>query len=89
MKIIPCVWKIVTNEGKGMAADLDCPRIHLVGQISGPDKYAIRKHGRCLNVDAEWEYEPRPSSRDEDFMKRCRFDSFSEAYTTLTRRIYG
>lgn len=46
------------------------------------DKWAIRQNGRCLNKDGEWEYEPMPSSRDEDFFARCRF-SLDEAKKML------
>jgi hypothetical protein len=37
------------------------------------DVWAIRKRGWCLNRAQEWEYEPLPSSRDDEFMERCRF----------------
>lgn len=48
-------------------------------------RYAVRRHGRCLNKSAEWEYEPMPSSRDDEFYARCRFDSFQEALAVLNR----
>ena len=32
-----------------------------------------------LNKDGEWEYEPQPSSRDDEFFARCRWESFDEA----------
>jgi len=51
-----------------------------VYQLPGiPDKWAIRDSGCCLNKDGEWEYEPIPSSRDDDFMRRCRFSTMDEA----------
>lgn len=37
------------------------------------DVWAIRKRGWVLNRAQEWELEPLPSSRDDDFMVRCRF----------------
>ena len=48
-------------------------------QIEGPDKWSVRRSGECLNKRGEWEWEPMPSSRDDDFMARCRFDSPGEA----------
>ncbi len=33
----------------------------------------------CLNHDGEWEYEMRPSSRDEGFLQRCRWADLNEA----------
>lgn len=43
------------------------------------EKWAVRRGGLCLNKDKEWEYEPLPSSRDEEFYSRCRFDSLESA----------
>lgn len=38
------------------------------------DVWAIRKLGHhVLNHDGQWEIEPQPSSRDDEFMARCRF----------------
>ncbi len=42
-------------------------------------RWAIRDHGACLNKKGEWEYEPMPSSRDDAFFERCRWDSAEEA----------
>jgi hypothetical protein len=43
-------------------------------------KWAVCLGGNVLNKEGEWEWEPQPSSRDDDFFKRCRFDSAEEAY---------
>lgn len=40
----------------------------------------------CLNRDGEWEYEPQPSSRDDEFYARCRFASLDEAVEFLSRK---
>ena len=55
------------------------------GQIEGPDKWAVRNGGSCLNNEGEWEWEPLPSSRDDDFLARCRFSTAAEAYAALSR----
>lgn len=47
-----------------------------------PDKWAVRRHGGCLNREGQYEYEPMPSSRDEAFLARCRFASVDDAYST-------
>ena len=39
----------------------------------GTGLWAVVDTGQCLNRDGEWEYEPLPSNRDDDFMARCRF----------------
>lgn len=41
--------------------------------IPSADVWAVRKSGWCLNRDGEWEYEPIPSSRDDEFFARCRW----------------
>lgn len=48
----------------------------------GPDRWAIINSGgsgSCLNKNGEWEYQPSPSNRDEEFYKRCRYASVHEA----------
>lgn len=39
-----------------------------------------------LTRDGDWEYEPIPSSRDDEFYARCRFDSFNEAVNFLQKQ---
>lgn len=39
-----------------------------------PDLYAVEHGGYVLNTDGEWEYEPQPSSRDDEFKARTRFN---------------
>jgi hypothetical protein len=41
--------------------------------------WAARRLGQCLNRQGEWEYEPQPSSRDEEFLARCRFETKEQA----------
>lgn len=50
-----------------------------------PDKWAILTvFGECINRDGDTEDNRLPSSRDADFMKRCRFDTIEEACAVLT-----
>ena len=49
------------------------------------EKWCVRRRGDCLNHDAEWEWEPMPSSRDDDFYARCRFDTLAEAVAAYNR----
>jgi hypothetical protein len=37
------------------------------------DGWAVRWRSRCLNYLREWEFEPPPKSRTDDFLRRCRF----------------
>ena len=71
-------WTAIEWIPDGQRGDLPY-KINRLGQRSGPDKYAVRQGLNCLSRDKEWEYEPIPSSRDDAFLARCRFDSFDEA----------
>lgn len=46
------------------------------------ERWAVRWYGHCLTKTAEWEYEPMPSSRDDAFYARCRFDTLEQAVET-------
>lgn len=44
-----------------------------------PDSWAIIGDGHCLNHDGDLEWEPMPSSRDDDFLTRCRWPTAHQA----------
>lgn len=49
-------------------------------------KWAVRRINKeCLNKNGEWEVEPLPFERNEEFLKRCRFDTKEEAIETYIR----
>lgn len=50
-----------------------------VHQMNGSPLWSIRCAGYVLNRSGEWEWEPRPSSRGEAFLARCRFDTLEQA----------
>jgi hypothetical protein len=37
------------------------------------DTWAVRRLSQCLNDEGDWEYEPLPSSREDDFLERTRW----------------
>jgi len=49
------------------------------------ERFAVRRIGDCLSKDGQWEYEPTPSSRDDAFYARCRFDTFEDAVAALKK----
>jgi hypothetical protein len=51
--------------------------------------WAIRRNGLVLGKTQEWQYEPMPSSRDEDFFKEFRFETLEEAVTAIERIVGG
>ena len=54
----------------------------------GP-KWAVRQSNQVLSTSVVWEYEPIPSSRDDAFYKRCRFDSMRGAFEALKKSLLG
>lgn len=48
-------------------------------QHDNSERWAIRRLGFTLNRDGEWEFEPQPSSRDDDYMQRNRYMTITEA----------
>jgi len=48
-------------------------------EYRGDTGWTITQGGNCLNKDGKWEYEPMPSSRTEEFIKRTRFKDEHEA----------
>jgi hypothetical protein len=39
-----------------------------------PGRWGVCWLGRCLNADGEWDYEPSPSNREDDWLEAHRFD---------------
>lgn len=63
------------------------PRISV--EERGKGKWCVYDMGDVLNVDGEWELEPTlPSSRDDDFLNRTRFDR-DTAIRLAKEKAYG
>lgn len=54
-------------------------KIQRTRQLDGSVLWKVVRAGECLNKAGDWEWEPMPSSRDDDFLTRCRFRSAQEA----------
>lgn len=53
-------------------------------------RWALRDRIRnCLNKEGEWEYEPQPSSRDDDFYARCRWATKEDAYQAWETLVFS
>lgn len=40
----------------------------------GNNKYVVSDHASVLSITGDWEWEPSPSNRDDEFITRTRFD---------------
>ncbi|MFI9629256.1 hypothetical protein [Streptomyces sp. NPDC052042] len=76
--IVPSEYRILP---KGYADSDADGKEHFVLRITwrgtdpetGADRWAVLDHcGDCLSADGTWEWEPRPSSRDDDWLARFR-----------------
>lgn len=80
----PIHWRFNPENATGMNEEF-CPVIYKVGQMSGPDRYSVKRLSLCLTKTLTWEYEPLSSSRTDEFLKACRFDTFKEAEATIIK----
>lgn len=64
-------------------------KIEIREQIEGPHLWVVKMHEWVLGKDAEWYWEPLPSSRTDQFIANTRFKSPDDAYefwwTNVTR----
>lgn len=85
---VPSVEGLTVNEyqisGGGPNGEPDI-RLCRRPQMQGPDKWAVYRNGSVLSKQGHWIYEPLPSSRDDEFLRQCRFDTPEEALDALAR----
>ena len=63
-------------------------RLEAAPQKDGKMLWAVRtQFGECLNQHSQWEEEPSPSNRDENFFRRCRWPAEEAAYKAWTRSL--
>ena len=53
-------------------------------EYRGYGRWAVMRHGHCLNTSDEWDYERNPSGRDDDWLNEHRF-ALDEALTRARR----
>ncbi|WP_295537901.1 hypothetical protein [uncultured Pseudacidovorax sp.] len=56
-------------------------------QRDGSTRWKVSDGIAVLNIHGEWEFEPSPSTRDDGFLARCRFDSPQSALAVLKRSL--
>jgi hypothetical protein len=50
------------------------PHFTITVEWRGNDQWAVTRYGDCFGTDGEWDYEPRPSSRTDEWKNTHRFD---------------
>jgi hypothetical protein len=71
---VPTRWRI-KNDTTGRSVEI---QERLSAKIP-ESRYVVFSGGEVLNSDGEWEWEPMPSSRTEEFIGRTRCPSFEAA----------
>lgn len=70
------VYAIATRYTVNLLPETD-PHGHvfeITVEYRGHGQWAILRHGSCLGQDGEWDYELRPSGREDDWIAAHRFD---------------
>lgn len=59
----------------------DAMSAHLAIQVeyAGKGRWAVRRASECLSRNGEWEWEPQPSSRTDEWLTEFRFTSHTDA----------
>jgi hypothetical protein len=61
-------------------------RVEQVKQMNGSPLWAVRNAGNVLSIAGQWECEPMSSSRDDEFIARCRFPNAKAAIDAARAR---
>lgn len=62
-------------------------RVVTILDREGHARFAVKMRGWTANHDAEWEYEPIPSRRDDDYLERCRWDDWGDAVRVADKMV--
>lgn len=66
---------------------IESVRIDAVHGRGGITRYAVRQSGACMDANGEWEFEPMPSSRDDEWLNRFRFDTWEAAARAVEKYV--
>jgi hypothetical protein len=53
---------------------IDRDAFAIVVEWRGLGRWAVLRRSSCLGADGKWEWEPQPSSREDDWLETHRFD---------------
>lgn len=59
--------------------------IEEVRQRSGPSKYKVRRGDEVFSTTGSWDYEPRPSRCDDEYLATHRFDTLEKAESAVEK----
>jgi hypothetical protein len=53
---------------------IDSHVFEITVEYRGDGRWAVKRHSQCLAADGTWDYEMRPSEREDDWLDAHRFD---------------
>ncbi|MDX3637798.1 hypothetical protein PV728_48020 [Streptomyces europaeiscabiei] len=53
---------------------IDSHVFEITVEYRGKDRWAVKRHSQCLSSEGVWEWEMRPSEREDDWLDTHRFD---------------
>lgn len=53
---------------------IDSHVFEITVEYRGNDRWAVKRHSQVLGSDGTWDYEMRPSAREDDWLAEHRFD---------------
>jgi hypothetical protein len=54
--------------------NINRPHLEIEVVYRGDGMWAVSRHRECLGTDGQWEWEPSPSNREDDWLATHRFD---------------
>lgn len=54
--------------------DINASAFEITIEYRGRDLWAVVRHSYCLGCDGTWDYEMRPSEREDEWLAKHRFD---------------
>lgn len=69
VRIEPVSYQVTAYPGD----DLNTYLFAITVEYAGHGKWAIRRLSSCLGTDGEWDYEPSPSNRADEWLDSHRF----------------
>jgi hypothetical protein len=53
---------------------IDSHVFEITVEYRGNDRWAVKRHSQCLDINGVWDWEMRPSEREDDWLDTHRFD---------------
>jgi hypothetical protein len=85
IEFTPITWRVLEQFYPSYGRVSGGVEIREMQRPDGPPRYAIyRSFGRALSHSGKWDYEPIPSSRDDEYLVTHRWETLDRAREAAT-----